>query len=210
MTSSPIKALFLDFDSTMSTPIFVERVRKWAVADNVALFRSMTAEERLANLGGPERVATLRQLLLELVVAGVTLHVISIGYGTAFGPHLQELGLMARDASSAATPATAAAAIAAGSGATAATVCPICPSRVFGQDSHELRAVKFVKGVLIGQLMAASGWSLADALFVDDSQEHVDRAATVCRTLHIAHRRGMQKAEFGAIRAAAGLGSIAG
>ena len=195
--SSPIKALFLDFDSTISTPIFVDRARKWAVADDVALFRSMTPAERIANLGGSERVEALRRLLQELVAAGVTLHIISIGHGCAFGPHLQELGIIAQTASAAGS--------AAGAATSAAATCPICPSRVFGQDSAQLRAVQFVKGTLISQLMAASGWSFADALFVDDSHDHICKASRVCRTLHVAHRRGMQQQEFDAIRVAAGL-----
>lgn len=217
---SPIRALFLDFDSTISTPIFVDRAGKWAVADDVALFRSMTLAERIANLGGSKRVEALRRLLQELVAAEVTLHIISIGYGCAFGPHLQELGIIAKTVGGTAAAASAAesvgprvAAAPAGSAAemtgAAATLavagCPICPSRVYGQDSSQLRAVQFVKGQLISQLMAASGWTFADALFVDDSQEHIDKASLVCRTLHVAHRRGMQQQEFDAIRVAAGL-----
>jgi hypothetical protein len=215
----PIRALFLDFDSTISTPIFVDRAHKWAVADDVALFCSMTPAERIANLGGSERVEALRTLLQELAAAGVTLHIISIGYSCAFGPHLQELGIIAQTVGSTAEPGSAAGASAAEgvSTRTAATeltsaaatlpavACPICPSRVYGQDSTQLRAVQFVKGQLISQLMAASGWAFAEALFVDDSQDHIDKASLVCRTLHVAHGRGMQQQEYGAIRVAAGL-----
>jgi hypothetical protein len=203
---SPIRALFLDFDSTISTPIFVDRARKWAVADDVALFRSMTPAERIANLGGSERVEALRSLLQELAAAGVTLHIISVGFGCAFGPHLQEVGIIAQTAEHCpAAPVKSAAELSAADATSAAAACPICPSRVYGQDSARLRAVQFVKGELIRQLMAASGWTFADALFVDDSQEHIDKASLVCRTLHVAHRRGLQQQEFDLIRVVAGL-----
>eukprot|EP00967_Tisochrysis_lutea_P124637 scaffold208523_cov35-Tisochrysis_lutea.AAC.1 len=214
----PIKALFLDFDSTISTPIFVDRARKWAVADDVALFRSMTPEERLANLGGSERLAALQVLLHDLVTAGVTLYIVSIGHRSAFGPHLQEVGIIAQSAESAARPGRGANGTSRdGSRPLSAEVdcgiarplsqarCPICPSRVYGQDSPALRSVHFVKATLIGQLMGETGLGFADALFVDDSLDHIDKASVVCRTLHVAHRRGMQQQEFDAIRAAAGL-----
>lgn len=211
----------------------------------------MTPDERLANFGGAERVLLLRSLLLELVAADVTLYVVSIGYSTAFGPHLEEIGLLG--------PAEAT--MAGGAALTAAAAdAPISRSRVFGQDSSELRALRFVKAALIGQIMRANGcaaqiqptpnpdqvwaqpkptlnpnatrnspsscagpysrsasppqnsltrptprWAFGETLFVDDSIEHIDRAGGTCRTLHVAHRGGMQRAEFDAIRAAAGL-----
>ena len=63
-----IKALVLDFDSTISTPTFLERANQWAVADNVPLFESMSAEERVANFGGKARIEQLVSCLKDLKV----------------------------------------------------------------------------------------------------------------------------------------------
>ena len=63
-----IKALVLDFDSTISTPTFLERANQWAVADNVPLFASMSTEERVANFGGTARIEQLASCLGDLKV----------------------------------------------------------------------------------------------------------------------------------------------
>ena len=63
-----IKALVLDFDSTISTPTFLERANQWAVADNVPLFESMSAEERVANFGGKARIEQLASCFKDLKV----------------------------------------------------------------------------------------------------------------------------------------------
>ena len=52
-----MRAVFLDFDSTISTPTYLDRFKKWAVADDVALFHAMTTEERIRNFGGAPRSA---------------------------------------------------------------------------------------------------------------------------------------------------------
>ena len=54
---SALRALFLDFDSTISTPTYLERFKKWAVADDVALLHAMTTDERINNFGGASRSA---------------------------------------------------------------------------------------------------------------------------------------------------------
>lgn len=184
----PIKALVLDFDSTISTPTFLKRVNSWAIADNVALFTSMTEEEVVANFGGAARIATLEALFSALEAAGVRLHIISIGYKASYVPHLAKVGLLkffgGQDS-----------------------------PRLWGQDSPELRGLGFVKGRLIAQVMAAQGWAAGDVLFVDDSNEHIERAASVCRTLLVTSKAtagGMAAPEFEAIRAAAGLPAAAG
>ena len=63
-----IKALVLDFDSTISVPTFLKRAKQWAVADNVPLFDSMSTEERVANFGGKARVEQLASCLADLKV----------------------------------------------------------------------------------------------------------------------------------------------
>ena len=92
--SAPIKAIFLDFDSTISTPTFLHRAQVWAVADNVKLFHSMSEQEIIANFGGAERIAALTSLLSDLETAGVRLHIISIGHKVAIVPHLRAVGLL--------------------------------------------------------------------------------------------------------------------
>ena len=175
-----IKALVLDFDSTISTPTFLARLNEFAVADKKDIFGCMSVEEQWANFGGAERVQQLANLLAELQAAGVVLHIVSIGFRAAFMPHLKTVGLLDFFAE----------------------------ARIFGQDSSELRAVGFVKGLLIEQLMAASSWEHDDVLFVDDSWSHIERAAEVCRVLLVSHDSkssvgGMAQAEFDAIHSAA-------
>jgi phosphoglycolate phosphatase-like HAD superfamily hydrolase len=176
----PIKALVLDFDSTISTPTFLHRVNAWAIADSVDIFSGMSEQEIVANFGGSKRIKSLEELLSALQAAGVCLHVISIGFKASYVPHLQKIGLLRFFAE----------------------------EQLFGQDSPELRRVGFVKGRLIAQIMAARGWCADEVLFVDDSKEHIERAADVCRTLLVTSKAtvgGMSESEFEAIRAYAGL-----
>ena len=176
-----LRAVFFDFDSTLSTPIFIARARRWAVADDVSLFTQMSNEERLANLGGPARVAQLAALFTALAAGGVRLYIVSIGYRVAFAPHLEAAGLLRFFGA----------------------------SDVYGQEAPELRAVRFVKGALIAQIMAERGWRARDALFIDDSIEHIQSARPVCRTLHVEERKGMTDATIEQVRAI-GLGLVHG
>ena len=179
-SSTPIKALVLDFDSTISTPTFLQRVQVWAVADNLKLFESMSEAEILANFGGAERIAALKALFGALEAKGVRLHIVSIGMKAAIVPHLRTAGLLPFFAE----------------------------DRIWGQDCRELRSLNFVKGQLISQLMQAAGWERDDVLFVDDSQDHIAKAAPVCRTLLVESKAtvgGMAAPEFAYIRKAAGL-----
>ena len=177
------KALVLDFDSTISTPTWQDEKGQWAVADNVALFNSMSPEKQIANLGGPERIAALAALLEALESASVRLYIVSIGYRAAFMPHLQTANLLRF----------------------------FKKEHVYGQDCQELRAHGFVKGKLIAQFMAAEGWSHGYVVFVDDSQEHITKASPICRTILVSAESkktvgGMTQVEFDAIREAC-LGS---
>ena len=77
-----------------------------------------------------------------------------------------------------------------------------------GLGAQELRSLGFVKGRLIARLMQAGGWAPEDALFVDDSRDHIEKAAPICRTLLVESKAtigGMGPYEFNAIREAAGL-----
>jgi len=181
-SSKPIKALYLDFDSTISTPTFLQRANIWCVADNLKLFQSMSEPEIVANFGGPARIATLKALFTALQAAGVRLHIISIGMKAAIVPHLKTVGLLDF----------------------------FTEERIWGQDCPELRSLGFVKGRLITQLMSTQGWTAEEALFVDDSKEHIEKAAPVCRTLLVESKAtlgGMGPPEFEFVRQAAGLPS---
>jgi hypothetical protein len=175
-----IKALFLDFDSTISTPTFLKRAEKWAVADNLELFQSMSEPEILANFGGQKRIEELAALLTAMVRCDVRLHIVSIGRKAAIVPHLRVAGLLHF----------------------------FGEERIWGQDCVELSSIGFVKARLIQQIMRSYQWTHDDALFVDDSKEHIDKcvAASVCRTLLVdkAVCGGMGPAEFTTIRQAAG------
>ena len=135
-----IKALVLDFDSTISTPTYLNRASCWAVADNLALFLSMTQEEIIANFGGNARIVALEALLTALEAKGIVLHIVSIGHKRAFSPHLQAASLLKFFAE----------------------------DRLWGQDCSDLRELNFVKGRLIAEkIMAPNSWQHADVLFVD-------------------------------------------
>ena len=127
-TELKIRALVLDFDSTISTPRYIERLQEWAVADKAQIFEALTPDEHIENLGGQERIDALKALLLELSEAGVTLFIISIGYRVALMPQLETAGLLRFFAD----------------------------NRVYGQDSPELRQLGFVKGRLMEHIDRAS------------------------------------------------------
>ncbi|KAL1519070.1 hypothetical protein AB1Y20_003337 [Prymnesium parvum] len=183
MVGRQAKALVLDFDSTLSTPTWQAGHGKWAVADNRALFQAMTLDQQIANFGGGERIRDLTALLEALTARAVALYIVSIGYKEAFVPHLQTAGLLRF----------------------------FDPERIYGQDSKELRDVGFVKGALIRQIMEIQGWAHDDVVFVDDSQEHIEKASQVCRTILVSTESkrsvgGIAQAEMIAIREAC-LGS---
>lgn len=174
-----VKALVLDFDSTISTPTWQADKRMWAVADNKPLFLSMSAEQQIANFGGQDRIQALSSLLEALQKASIKLYIISIGFKEAFVPHLQTAGLLGA----------------------------FDLENIYGQDSQPLRDVRFVKGRLIQQIMKTQGWLQDDVLFVDDSKEHIDKASAVCRTILVSPQSkqtvgGMAQVEIDAIRAA--------
>ena len=64
--ASRSKALFLDFDSTISVPYVVERLGDWCVADRQHIFDAMTAAELTQLFGPASRLAALKQLLQDL------------------------------------------------------------------------------------------------------------------------------------------------
>lgn len=167
-----MRAVFFDFDSTISQPTYLAHKQQWAVADNVQLFQQMTPNEIVTNFGGAARIKQLANLFHELKEASLQLYIVSIGYSTAFMPHLTAVEL-------------------------AHFFEPEC---IFGQDAPELRRLKFVKGHLIQQIMLAKGWSSQEALFIDDSIEHINKAAAFVQTLHVAHRGGIQEEEISQIK----------
>ena len=61
-----MRAVFFDFDSTLTSPVRIERTGRWAVSDDVALFASMSTAEVLSNFGGAERLEKLSSLLRAL------------------------------------------------------------------------------------------------------------------------------------------------
>ena len=93
------------------------------------------------------------------------LHIVSIGHRAAFVPHLRQCGLFEF----------------------------FDDQRIWGQDCEELRREGFVKGRLIAKIMASSGWTHADVLFVDDSKDHIEKASDVCRTLLV--NKGIRPSE---------------
>eukprot|EP00658_Telonema_sp_P-2_P069103 TRINITY_DN58190_c0_g1_i1.p3 TRINITY_DN58190_c0_g1~~TRINITY_DN58190_c0_g1_i1.p3 ORF type:complete len:130 (+),score=32.15 TRINITY_DN58190_c0_g1_i1:156-545(+) len=125
-----VRGLVLDFDSTISCPTFLDRLGKWAIADNLAVFAAMTLDEIVANFGGRQRVEALARFLEGICAAGVELFIISIGHKAAIVPHLQAVGLAGWFDDGA---------------------------RVVGQDCAELREVEFVKGRLIARLVESRG-----------------------------------------------------
>ena len=152
--------MVLDFDGTLSTPKYVERLQNWAVCDKEVLISSLTDDEIWANGGGVQRVELMRQMLEQLQSQGCALYIVSLGFTGAIRRHLDVWGL--------------------------SSYFP--ESRVFGQDSPLLIERDYVKASLIEHLMARRGWAFGDVLFVDDSQKNVgecDRRRT-CATFTVA------------------------
>ena len=154
------RCVVLDFDGTLSTPKYVERLQNWAVCDKEVLISSLTDDEIWANGGGVQRVELMRQMLEQLQSQGCALYIVSLGFTGAIRRHLDVWGL--------------------------SQYFP--ESRVFGQDSPLLIERDYVKASLIEHLMARRGWAFDDVLFVDDSQKNVgecDRRRT-CATFTVA------------------------
>lgn len=165
------RGLFLDFDSTITTPIKIDRFRRHAVADRPEIFKAMLPEEIVANFGGQHRIACLAKSLKLLRDTGVELFIVSIGLRDAcILPHMRSVGLASL----------------------------FHEENVYGQDSLRLRKHGFVKGRLIAELMAERGMAPHEALFVDDSLRHVEDATGVCDVLHVSGQ-GLSAAELDAV-----------
>ena len=121
-------AVCFDFDSTLSTPQFLERFGARAIADKPVLIESMTEDELWANLGGRARVASLRAMLEALASADVELAVLSLGFTAAIRTHLDLAGLTG-----------------------------FFGLGVWGQDTPELQRCDFVKAVLLEEVMRRRG-----------------------------------------------------
>jgi phosphoserine phosphatase len=73
------KAVFFDFDSTISSPHRIDRLGgDWAVADRLHIFEQMTPNEIVQNFGGSQRLDVLRRLFADLVRFGVKIFVVSM------------------------------------------------------------------------------------------------------------------------------------
>eukprot|EP00929_Paragymnodinium_shiwhaense_P119077 TRINITY_DN90962_c0_g1_i1.p1 TRINITY_DN90962_c0_g1~~TRINITY_DN90962_c0_g1_i1.p1 ORF type:complete len:471 (-),score=72.53 TRINITY_DN90962_c0_g1_i1:97-1509(-) len=150
-------AVFFDFDSTLSTPRYLERAKDYALADRPQLCASLTRPEVLSNFGGSGRVARLHALLQRLSARGVALFVVAKGYTEAIRHQLGTVGL--------------------------GRFFP--NGHIFGQDSEDLIQAQHHKAVLIQRLMGLNSWPEDCVLFVDDDENHVNlcREMGACRTL---------------------------
>ena len=83
VVSEALRCVVFDFDSTLSTPQYLERFGCWAIADKAIVCAEMTEAEIWANLGGRDRVALLKRTLATLRADGVALYVASLGFGAA-------------------------------------------------------------------------------------------------------------------------------
>eukprot|EP00408_Alexandrium_pacificum_P066763 CAMPEP_0171162444 /NCGR_PEP_ID=MMETSP0790-20130122/4594_1 /TAXON_ID=2925 /ORGANISM="Alexandrium catenella, Strain OF101" /LENGTH=203 /DNA_ID=CAMNT_0011627045 /DNA_START=140 /DNA_END=748 /DNA_ORIENTATION=- len=165
------RGVFFDFDSTITTPIKIQRFHRHAVADRPEIFADMTSEEIESNFGGRPRIGRLAELFGSLVDAGAELFIVSIGFrDSCIIPHLRAVDLAKF----------------------------FNDENIYGQDSEALQSRDFVKGRLIATLMAERGWEPHDALFVDDSARHVEAAASVCEVVKAAGR-GLTDAEIEAV-----------
>ena len=72
-----------DFDSTLSSPVFLQRFGRWAIADKPKILSAMTKEEIVANFGGHDRLCRLRKMMSALAEAHVHMLIISIGFKKA-------------------------------------------------------------------------------------------------------------------------------
>lgn len=166
------QAVFFDFDSTITTPIKLERFRRHAVADQPVVFARMSSEEIVSNFGGKVRIERLATLFKRLVESGVELFIVSMGFRECIMPHLHAVGLLkyfSRD-------------------------------NIFGRDSEGFQQFNCVKGDLIAEIIDAKGWTAKQALYVDDSVHHVRSAAAsmTCDILKVAGR-GLSASEMEAV-----------
>lgn len=88
-----MKALFLDFDSTLTTPQFLERLGVWAIADKPEVLSSLSPEERISNFGGADRIKAIDSLLAA-VASSTDLFIVSLGFKHAIIPQLETASLM--------------------------------------------------------------------------------------------------------------------
>mmetsp|Transcript_110922 Transcript_110922/g.324472 ORF Transcript_110922/g.324472 Transcript_110922/m.324472 type:complete len:215 (+) Transcript_110922:75-719(+) len=172
-----LAVVFFDFDSTLTIPQYIQRARKYALADNPPLFAAMSEEEVFANFGGRERVERLAMMLQRLQQKGVELFIVSLGFTQAIQAHLSKVGL--------------------------AGFFPA--DSVYGQDSPMLAAVHHRKAWLITRLLERHGWPPERALFVDDDDRHISlcKKLQACPCLKV-HGHGLIEAEMQTIEAHAG------
>jgi FMN phosphatase YigB (HAD superfamily) len=169
-SGAKLRALFLDFDSTISVAMWLARANKHCVADNTELFLSMSREEVIQNFGGAERLEALRSFLHTVASTGAKMQVVSWGRNPALQSHLEQVGLLDYF------------------------------DGVYGSDSAELQSCGGEKASWISQVLQENALAGSEALFVDDSISHIESASGVCRTMLVANREtGMSADELSTI-----------
>ena len=166
-TSSPTGAIFWDFDGTISSSIWVERLNNWAVSDSGRrhVIEALTADETVANFGGRERISALRDAIAKLRELHVRQVIISHGLAEVIRPHLASANLLELF------------------------------DEVYGADSPELRECgggHTDKARLIAKLMARLRLDRARCVFIEDTEANLApaRDGGVCETLLVDRTAG--------------------
>ena len=124
-----VEFVFFDYDGTLTTPVFVERVQKWAISDKPAVCALLTPAELERQFGGQQRLAILRLLFTRLRELGISLHIVSHGRLAAIERQLAAVGLLQEGHF----------------------------SRIVASDSRPLQAVDNDKGAYIAAVLSAAG-----------------------------------------------------
>ena len=75
----PVRYVFLDYDSTVTRPVFLKDINAWAISDKADVCARLTPEQLVEQFGGAERLVLLRKWLGRLAELKVHVHVVSHG-----------------------------------------------------------------------------------------------------------------------------------
>ncbi len=67
-----VRFVFLDYDSTLTRPVFLADINKWAISDNADVCARLTPAQLVEQFGGKERLALLRNWLGQLAALQVS------------------------------------------------------------------------------------------------------------------------------------------
>jgi len=191
LAAHAVKEIFFDYDSTVTRPVFVEALGKWAISDKPEVCLSLSPEQLVQQFGGEARIKILHSFFKRLQHLGVVCHIVSHGREGVITHQLEKVRLHKYFETVVASDSEPLRAVGNDKGAyilrclqrKGARQCfGFWPRCCGGQHQcwHLDPVPPLIRAITLC-ILAAVGLHKIDGLFVDDSERNIITALKVCR-----------------------------